>query len=1167
MGWAERWERGHWRVAYTPLGGRSRCQAIDDARRTLTPSQQRQLAELTSDAFMAVSVEPDENLSLDVRFFAAVARKILQRGINPLFDLGMKPTPTGVTGGELLVAAAGPLTSGHDLDESVKLDPTYEQRLWDRILSDHASLNRWLIPQPPFESMTGAEGAASRWADFLLQAPWMERPLVIELDGGQHQKAVAVDKARDRELKKAKIEVFRCDGSEVLDDHSELLRRLAALTRTPPPPDPALLAQMHRPAAATRLGIALLELLEAGALEPGGDWNIDIVDEQGWSAEDAGKVLDLFHGIGLVWGCQVAPTSLQSRAWAWRLSGIGYEQANAQPVEGWDAEVRLEPFVPAWASIGEAHRPTVVIRSACTLGALEWLPIPAVERRDVVEDDPNVAVGLRIVLRHLFGHEDFREGQLPAVLTALAGTDACVLLPTGAGKSLIYQMAGLLRPGATLVIDPLTSLIDDQERRLREDGIDRAVGIHGGKTTSASERDRLYREIARGDALFAFLTPERLQIEGFRTALASAAELRSINLAVIDEAHCVSEWGHDFRTAYLRVGRNVRLLSRGLNDLAPPLLALTGTASPAVLRDVLLELEAEPETMRVLRPSTFDRPNLSYAVSVGGQDTWVSRLRAALTTEIPSALNCELADMTRSSGSSTKSGLVFVPHTNGTFGVQEVRKHVLSALTSSAPDAGHSTTAGIYSGSAPKNWSGTWSVDKAESARRFKDNETSILVTTKAFGMGIDKPNIRWTVHVGYPGSLEGFAQEAGRAGRDRQSARCVLVASLPPEDRAQVLLDLQRSREERVSAYHSLTKADQTDLERQYFFLTNNYVGIDDEMPTLLATLDQLLEAGPGNRKSIPKKHHIGAAGSDPVEKALYRLAMLGIVDDYTVDYGGKRFVVDLDLYDAERLDDALRAFVRRVEPGRRNVREQAILRAPTEFRARAEHHLRLLLSTLYDVIEPARVRALAEMHLFATSGETDSGLRQRLLAYLSDGPLAGILSTQATSEHIDIPAVIAALNTVPADDPREWIGSAGRQLEAYPDHPVLLMIRGLGEAMLISPDETLLGTTFQAAFQGFSSYAIDAEGAELFLDWSATQLRNQQGGRGQRFIPKLYDSWVAAGLEEGPLERLEERSIARAMTGDYEAGELAWVLARRLRRLASLAGKFTHDRVGAAS
>jgi hypothetical protein len=118
-----------------------------------------------------------------------------------------------------------------------------------------------------------------------------------------------------------------------------------------------------------------------------------------------------------------------------------------------------------------------------------------------------------------------------------------------------------------------------------------------------------------------------------------------------------------------------------------------------------------------------------------------------------------------------------------------------------------------------------------------------------------------------------------------------------------------------------------------------------------------------------------------------------------------------------------------------------------------------------------------------------------------------------------------------------------------------------------LLTPDEALLRTTFQAAFEAFPSYALDGEAAELFLDWSATQLRNQQGGRGQRFIPQLYDSWVAAGLDDGPLERLEERSLARAMKGDYESAELAWVLGRRLRRLALLVGGFTHERIGAAS
>ena len=201
----------------------------------------------------------------------------------------------------------------------------------------------------------------------------------------------------------------------------------------------------------------------------------------------------------------------------------------------------------------------------------------------------------------------------------LAGTLAS-FFPPGQGNSLIYQLAGLLRPGVTLVIDPLVSLVDDQERRLVQDGVDRVVGLTSSKISTGELRDRAYQAIADGDALIVFLTPERLQTVAFREALGHAAERRTVNLAVIDEAHCVSEWGHDFRTAYLRVGRNLRQLTRGhLDDVAPPLLALTGTAKPRGLRDVLVELQAPDGEMIVLRPSSFDRTNLSYEVLMGSR--------------------------------------------------------------------------------------------------------------------------------------------------------------------------------------------------------------------------------------------------------------------------------------------------------------------------------------------------------------------------------------------------------------------------------------------------------------------------------------------------------------------------------------------------------------------
>ena len=174
-----------------------------------------------------------------------------------------------------------------------------------------------------------------------------------------------------------------------------------------------------------------------------------------------------------------------------------------------------------------------------------------------------------------------------------------MLLPTGAGKSLIYQLSGLLQPGVTIIVDPIVALIDDQERRLREEGIDRVSALHSGRGATPKERDDAY---ARRKPRVRVPTPERLQSEPFREALSRAAAEQLINLLVVDEAHCVSECGHDFRTAYLRLGRTLRLLSRGPDNRLPTLLALTGTASPAVLRDVIRELQHPGRSIEVPGP-------------------------------------------------------------------------------------------------------------------------------------------------------------------------------------------------------------------------------------------------------------------------------------------------------------------------------------------------------------------------------------------------------------------------------------------------------------------------------------------------------------------------------------------------------------------------------------
>ena len=334
-----------------------------------------------------------------------------------------------------------------------------------------------------------------------------------------------------------------------------------------------------------------------------------------------------------------------------------------------------------------------------------------------------------------FGLEAFRPGQREAVAAALAGRDSLVVMPTGGGKSLCYQLPALREDGLVVVVSPLIALMSDQWRRLREAGVRStmlASGMQDGHNAQA------LREIESGELQLVLAAPERFASAAFREALAR----RRVSLFVVDEAHCVAEWGHDFRPDYLRLHGAIAALTHGYPAGGrPPVMAATATATPRVAEEIAARLQLrEPVSIR----SGFDRPSITFDVFTAEGKGAVARKRAALMHV--------LADP------AARPAIVYC----GT------RKDT-EAVAGQIAEAGIATVT-YHAGMTPDA--------RRESQQAFMQGRAEVVVATNAFGMGVDKADVRTVAHWALPTSLEAYYQEAGRGGRDGGQARALLLAS-----------------------------------------------------------------------------------------------------------------------------------------------------------------------------------------------------------------------------------------------------------------------------------------------------------------------------------------------------------------------------------------------------
>jgi ATP-dependent DNA helicase RecQ len=960
---------------------------------------------------------------------------------------------------------------------------------------------QYILPQVYLESLVGKSAMPTEYeqsrVDFLITLK--SKTIVLELDGKEHKDHQAKDIARDEVLQKNGYEVIRVENKDV---SFQKLQTIFGLKYNPTPRETMLSFEKYMIALKLihQVQVALTHMLIQG-LNANDSTNVTIdFSTEIFTKNETASILQVLNESYNTLVINVMD-----------LFRIDSNTSFIFTTE--ESEITI-----AFNENHMSSENSAIIHDLFLRGSLSNQSRMSTHR---YYENPKKDT-LEYFLKYIFRKDGFREGQLETIQRGLSGKDTLVLLPTGAGKSIAFQLTSILLNGVTIVIDPIVALIQDQIENLNRIGVDRIAGITGMISTREN-REKTLEAFAMGEYIITFVAPERMQLVDFRESIQTLTSITPIPLVAIDEAHCVSEWGHDFRTSYLNIGRIAREFC-GSNRKLPCIIGLTGTASNIVLRDVQRELNIVGLDA-IITPLTFNREELSYDIFTCLSDNKLKELTNLLKRYFPEVFGRGMDHFYSKNDMDTYCGLVFCPHVNGSFGVFDIYKEINRIIESTS----------FYSGEAPKKHrTNNWNEEKSRIATDYKNNKFNLLVTTKAFGMGIDKPNIYYTVHYGLPNSIESFYQEAGRAGRNRNFSRCIILLSNDDEKRTRELLDPQKDIDElhRIMLDVNFDNAD--DVTRAMFFHTNSFSGIEEELRYIKEVLDVIKDL------SLAKDYVYRSSKNmmdQRIEKALYRLIVLGVVKDYTLNYSTKEYTFKLNDFDKFLIIDMYAQYVAGYSKSRVNKETEKLQDVfEEEMREFILKSSEVLIRFIYDTIEKGRRRAFSEMLQLAESAKNsddpDRVIRDRVIRYFEttySEEIEKILNVESLKfdfirdlidgyEAYD-GRIIGGLRST--RDAEEIRGQVSRYLESYPDNPGLLMVRALSEAFSSDYNKTITISSFEAALKFANEqvgYSIKKQDFIDLIAWSLSRI-------GQRDL-EIYED-----LSYEMINRFEEQEFARKL------------------------------------
>jgi hypothetical protein len=614
--------------------------------------------------------------------------------------------------------------------------------------------------------------------------------------------------------------------------------------------------------------------------------------------------------------------------------------------------------------------------------------------KPVAEKEENEKI-LESFLQDFFRKREFRQGQYPIIKNVLALKNTIGLLPTSGGKSICYQIAAILTPGTTIVVDPTKSLMKDQVDGLKQfSRITRVAFWIAGVAINDEDAGMVL-----ATNMIIFMSPERFLRRPFRNAMRALPGTDVfINYTVVDEGHCVSMWGHDFRPAYLSLERNFRNYC-SFQGRKPTIVALTGTASQLVLIDLKRELAIEDMTA-IIRPKTFDRPELTFSIV-----QTPSRSKVQILNEVLGSIARRLGIQNVQTDA---WGIIFAytrPKLELLFGsfVGNANQYLRAALTSGDTVT---TPYGVYCGKKPKGLllnEKEWDSYKDRTLLNFKRGSMHLLFGNTAISVGIDNERLNYVVNYEMPQSLEAYYQQCGRAGRNSQPSECWLIYSDDNPIATQKWLD--------DGQFVMPRRYD--DIGTVAYFHGTNFPGEKKEIKGTIQVLKQLFcnarEDGDG-WKIIQSIQNGGE--NDPTEKYIAYLLMLGIIKDYEVAGMGARTTYSIMLSEAttqylsdENIDTfkdktilSLRDYLMRYKP----IKSSDVLvgvegQSGSQF---SEKIIRYLISFIYKEIVYQRKEAIRTMRRYCTEEDTSSDhLRKMVRAYFDRSRFSDLLDAMANT------------------------------------------------------------------------------------------------------------------------------------------------------------------------